>query len=160
MSNLQIAPLGPQPYTAAELADYPQDVQEILIAQRATEIQEWNHYVNEYSHSERTETGFVVHYTKGGAIMDQGPIHAFFSLSYASWLCLPRVALQEMPPPWQQRLVDLLAEADDIHKMPVPDGLIVQRRIGARFASLDEWNNYRRGNTVIAVATDERNENR
>lgn len=36
------------------------------------------------------------------------PIHEFFSLSYASYLVLPRSALQSMPVKWQRLFVALL----------------------------------------------------
>lgn len=39
-----------------------------------------------------------------------GPVHLMFGLSYASWLCWPRVLMQEMPLEWQIRFVDLATE--------------------------------------------------
>lgn len=42
----------------------------------------------------------------------QDRLHTWWGLSYASWLALPRVLLQEMPDDWQRRLVDLLEEFD------------------------------------------------
>lgn len=40
------------------------------------------------------------------------PIHAFFSLSYANYLCIPRSVLQSMPLTWQRKFVDLIEELD------------------------------------------------
>ena len=38
------------------------------------------------------------------------PIHDYFGLTYASWLTLPRVLLQEMPFEWQAKFTELLNE--------------------------------------------------
>lgn len=40
-------------------------------------------------------------------------IHAWFGLSYANYLCLPRSVLQSMPDEWQQRFVRLLEELQE-----------------------------------------------
>ena len=37
-------------------------------------------------------------------------IHDWFGLSYASYLVLPRVLMQEMPKEWQEKMVSLLEE--------------------------------------------------
>lgn len=37
-------------------------------------------------------------------------IHNWFGLTYASYLVMPRLALQEMPDEWQRRFVELLEE--------------------------------------------------
>jgi hypothetical protein len=39
-----------------------------------------------------------------------GPIHTWFSLSYANYLVVPRALLQSMPVEWQERMVTLLQE--------------------------------------------------
>ena len=39
---------------------------------------------------------------------DDDPIHAWFGLTYASYLVLPRSVLQSLPTPLQQQLVDAL----------------------------------------------------
>ncbi|MFB7285472.1 hypothetical protein [Actinacidiphila glaucinigra] len=41
-----------------------------------------------------------------------GPIHEWFSLSYANYLALPRTLLQSMPIEWQQRMVACLNEME------------------------------------------------
>lgn len=40
-------------------------------------------------------------------------LHLWFGLSYASWLTLPRVAMQDMPDEWQDRMAQLLEEFSD-----------------------------------------------
>ena len=42
-----------------------------------------------------------------------GPIHAWFELSYATYLTIPRSILQSMPIEWQQRFAACLGELDD-----------------------------------------------
>jgi len=78
-------------------------------------------------------------------------ISAWFGLSYASWLTLPRVLMQEMPKDWQTKMVDLLdefydefpeafSECDDIH---------VTSRKGGRITKMPEWmNDYRHPNRI------------
>lgn len=44
---------------------------------------------------------------------DPEPFHGWFGLSYASWLVLPRLILQGMPPEWQAKMIALLKEMDD-----------------------------------------------
>lgn len=44
----------------------------------------------------------------------------WFSLSYASWLVLPRIALQSMPEEWQNRFFGMVAELNE--KIIYPDG--------------------------------------
>ena len=41
-----------------------------------------------------------------------GPVHAWFELSYAQYLTVPRTALQSMPIEWQERFVACLEELD------------------------------------------------
>lgn len=43
----------------------------------------------------------------------EDPIHIWFGLTYASWLTLPRVLMQEMPYEWQEKMVALLNEIDE-----------------------------------------------
>ena len=52
-----------------------------------------------------------------GVLFPDGPpglrsIHAWFELSYAQYLALPRSVLQSMPRDWQHRFVGLLEELD------------------------------------------------
>lgn len=46
------------------------------------------------------------------------PIHAWFELSYAQYLTIPRSALQSMPIEWQHRFVECLMELDEIDWRP------------------------------------------
>lgn len=74
-----------------------------------------------------------------------GPAHGWFSLSYASYLVLPRSALQSMPLDWQQRFVALMEEWQEIGPR-TPDEYVVQLRgERGRFVE-DPWANYRRPN--------------
>lgn len=40
-------------------------------------------------------------------------VHAWFELSYASYLVWPRSVMQQMPAEWQQRFVALAKELED-----------------------------------------------
>lgn len=42
-----------------------------------------------------------------------GPVHAWFELSYAHYLTVPRSILQSMPREWQDRFATCLQELDD-----------------------------------------------
>lgn len=41
-------------------------------------------------------------------------IHNWFGLTYSSYLVLPRVLMQEMPDEWQEKMVALLNEAQEV----------------------------------------------
>lgn len=41
-------------------------------------------------------------------------LHAWFELSYANYLTIPRSILQSMQPEWQGRMADLLGELDEV----------------------------------------------
>ncbi len=43
----------------------------------------------------------------------ESPVHDWFGLSYASFLTLPRILMQEMPLDWQNRMVGLLREYEE-----------------------------------------------
>lgn len=148
--------MGPKLSTDEELSPYQPEDRDLIRRIEAETVERFRHYLEDYDHTERNEAGYVTHYDKQGRIMDSGPIHTFFSLSYASWLTLPRVALQEMPLDWQAKFVALLEEGFDRGLAGV-DGLIVTRKVGNRFVRNEHWNNYRRGNTVEAKAVDAAN---
>ncbi len=40
-------------------------------------------------------------------------LHTWFGLSYASFLTIPRVLMQEMPNEWQEKMAELLEEYDE-----------------------------------------------
>lgn len=71
----------------------------------------------------------------------------WFSLSYASWLTLPRVLMHEMPDEWQDRMAELLREFDEAWDSEgMPQSLVVARKDN-KFTSWPEWLlNYRRPN--------------
>lgn len=48
----------------------------------------------------------------GVPALDSQAIHSMFGLSYSAYQVLPRVVLQSMPPAWQRRFVELLAEIE------------------------------------------------
>ncbi len=60
----------------------------------------------------------------------------WFSLSYASWLTLPRAMMHEMPDDWQARMAALLSEWDEAWTK-VPDDVAldtcVSTKEGGRF---------------------------
>lgn len=66
-------------------------------------------------------------------------LHGWFSMSYAKFLCLPRVMMQKMPDVWQERMAHLLNEWAEKWKN-APDGVldfkINQRGEGGRMAKL------------------------
>lgn len=77
------------------------------------------------------------------------PIHNWFSLSYASWLTLPRSVLQTMPDEWQERLVTCLRELDAAcheHGVDIPDTRVhgTQRGDGAIIRDLSDYQRGRR----------------
>jgi hypothetical protein len=75
-----------------------------------------------------------------------GPMHEWFSLSYASYLVVPRSWIQEMPIAWQQRLRDCLEELEQTLDVRDPPGGYRVQAIGerGRFIS-DPWREYRHG---------------
>lgn len=75
---------------------------------------------------------------------------AWFGLSYASWLALPRALMHEMPDVWQAKMAALLEEWD-AHwdgEGDFPADTVVQTRDARkRFTRPPEWaTNYRRPN--------------
>lgn len=140
--------------TDAELAGLPTDVQDLIRTGEQGALDTYRYFTEQYDRSERLEGGRVVHYDKQGRMMCDGPIHSWFGLSYASWLTIPRLSLQEMPLDWQARFVELLNEGERLG-LQTPDGLIVQRQIDGKFVSNAHWNDYRRGCTTHAIEVDQ-----
>lgn len=148
----------PRPSLQEEIAGYPADVQDLILEIEAKEVARDSFYLR-YTHSSRHEGGHVSHYGKAddGAEVAFGdtPAGYFFGLSYAAWLVVPRVSLQEMPLDWQVKFFNLLREAHDFYGLAVPEGLCVMRRGDRnRWISNEHWNDYRRGNTAQAIAVD------
>lgn len=66
-------------------------------------------------------------------------LSAWFNLSYASWLTLPRVLMEAMPDEWQGRMAALLHEYDDAFRH-LPDlGTRVQTTKNGRLVRTPPW---------------------
>ena len=84
-----------------------------------------------------------------------GAIHSHFSLSYAAYLVLPRLSLQEMPHAWQDRFVALLDELEAAGVMPATDAKWSITRRGRRGRIVnDPWRDYRHGTITNARQQD------
>lgn len=74
------------------------------------------------------------------------PVHRWFSLTYSSYLVLPRLMLESMPLEWQHKLVALLEEADDT--IDLEEGYTgnysIQYKVKGKIAK-DPYSDYRRG---------------
>lgn len=83
-------------------------------------------------------------------------VAGWFEMSYASWLTLPRVLMQEMPPKWQEKMVDLLDEfhAEFPNAFDECDDIHVTSRKSGKITKLPEWlNDYKQpDNTKIFLA--------
>ena len=79
-------------------------------------------------------------------------LQAYFGLSYASWLTIPRVLMQAMPAAWQSRIAELLNEYDDAIKIPPDYGTTVRTTVNGKIVKTPEWmTNYRHPDrTMIA----------
>lgn len=75
-------------------------------------------------------------------------IHSWFSLTYASYLTIPRSILQSMPAKWQHEFVGLLEEVGELYG-GYDMGYMVQRRNAkGRFVS-DPLRDYERGRRKV-----------
>ena len=64
----------------------------------------------------------------------------WFSLSYSSWLTLPRVLMHEMPDEWQGKMADLLEEWEahwDFSNVDLEP--CVHLRANGKFTQTPEW---------------------
>ena len=68
-----------------------------------------------------------------------GKLHGWFGLSYASWLTMPRVMIQEMPDEWQGRMAALLEEYDDAYPNQPDIGTRVQIVVNGKLVKTPEW---------------------
>lgn len=66
-------------------------------------------------------------------------LHGWFGLSYASWLTMPRVLMQEMPDEWQGRMAALLWEYGDAYPNQPDMGTRVQTVVNGRLVKPPEW---------------------
>lgn len=82
---------------------------------------------------------------KGEVITDDGhhKLHSWFGLSYASFLTIPRVFLQEMPDEWKGKMSDLLEEYDEVFCNPPDVGFRVQITVDGKMVKTPDWVNYR-----------------
>lgn len=102
----------------------------------------------------------------------ESPFNAWFSLSYASYLVVPRLALESMPVEWQNRMIALLDEAEtiltstpDYHVLRDDPRYTFVEKYDSEdetsrdyiFTALDEdpWADYRRGDVTTLVAETE-----
>jgi hypothetical protein len=84
--------------------------------------------------------------TPDPVIYQDGPIHTWFGLSYASYLVLPRLVLDAMPQEWQGRFVGLLGELDDRYGYVLDRGTYsVQLKDDAGRFQHDPLSDYRHG---------------
>jgi hypothetical protein len=69
----------------------------------------------------------------------------WFSLSYASFLVLPRVLMHEMPDNWQKKMAALLVEYQDAFPNQPDIGTTVRATNGRKLVRMPEvFTNYRR----------------
>lgn len=80
-------------------------------------------------------------------------VHEWFGLTYASFMVLPRVALQSMPPEWQRRFIAMVSEIEQTLELPeeIPSAYRVTR-IDAKGRYLpNPWPYYNRGRTRLPL---------
>lgn len=139
-----------------DMSTWPDDLRELVLKRIAEDDEMTRHYLEDYEFEvidgivhERPKEGRP---TSGG----QCPIHSYFGLSYASWLALPRLTLQEMPKNWQARFVALLEEAEAMGVLHRPETKITVVGPDGKYQNGEHWHSYRRGTVADALATDRR----
>ena len=82
-----------------------------------------------------------------------GPVHGWFSLSYANYAVLHRTRLQSMPVEWQERFVACLEELRSAYwgSLDEPRYTVYCRDDGGRFVR-DPVPHYDRGRTFLPPA--------
>ena len=80
-----------------------------------------------------------------------GPIHRWFSLSYAAYFVAPRLALQGMPIWWQKIFIWLV----NMLPLELPEYSCQRRDDRGRFID-DPWANYRRGSVAEILKGEEK----
>ena len=77
-------------------------------------------------------------------------LQQWFSLSYESWLTLPRVLLEDMPEEWQDKFADLLFEYSDTFVAAPEVSVFVQLKKNNKYHKVPDWLcDYRRPNKEI-----------
>lgn len=75
--------------------------------------------------------------------MNNGDGHSklacWFGLSYASFLTLPRVLMNDMPDEWQKKMANLLNEMDDTFPNVPISGYRVQATEGGKLTRFPKW---------------------
>lgn len=66
-------------------------------------------------------------------------LSCWFELSYASFLTLPRVVMEDMPDEWQGKMADLLNELDETYPNFPNFKYRVQRVEGNRLSKFPRW---------------------
>ena len=64
---------------------------------------------------------------------------AYFGLSYASWLTLPRVLMEAMPKAWQSAMATLLHQYDDAYPNQPELGTTVRVTVSGKIVPTPEW---------------------
>jgi hypothetical protein len=81
----------------------------------------------------------------------ESPIHVWFSLSYASWLTVPRVLMEAMPLDWQRKMAALLEEYEDtfsFEHLDINGTIVTLTDTDNRFCAAPDWVvNYRHPDT-------------
>lgn len=78
------------------------------------------------------------------------PIHAWFELTYANYLAIPRSVLQSMPRSWQKQFVSLLDKLDETIDWR-RDGIEIKRRNAHGSYIKDAFVDYERGRRRVAL---------
>lgn len=85
------------------------------------------------------------------------PFHAWFGLTYSSYLVLPRAILEAMPLEWQNNMIALLNEANErLDTDKIQDSYSVQLRADDGRFVRDPFANYRHPPTIPFRHTTER----
>jgi len=76
---------------------------------------------------------------------DRKDLQLWFSLSYASWLTMPRVLMEAMPEEWQEKMAELLNQYDEAFPNQPDLGTRVQVIKDGKLTKTPHWLlNYRR----------------
>jgi hypothetical protein len=70
-------------------------------------------------------------------------LNGYFGLSYAGWLTIPRVMLQEMPEEWQNKFVDLLDQYDKTFSSQPAIETEVSCKVKGKYIKQPAWLDYR-----------------